>query len=130
MFGISGDQIVSLVIFHLDASDIEGSCGLADQAKLWAQISWSFGPMRLIFRIEIIAEGFSGMIKNDGEVRWLFIAARFTEQLPQHIAKTLHSANGQAVALACKGWQGVIGAEDIARSINQIDMITLLQGGL
>ena len=85
--------------------------------------------MGFVVGIKIIAKSFAGVIKDHRQMRWLFIAARFTEKLPQHIAKALNGTHGQAVALAGKRREGMIGAENIARTINQIEMVTLLKCG-
>ena len=127
---IGGDQIVGLVIILLDAGDVEGARRLADQAELRPQIGRRLGPLRLVLVVYVIAEGFPRFVEDHAKMRRL---CRFhlAHQLPQHGAEALHGLDGQAVALAAERRQGVIGAENIARSVNEIEMIAGLElGGL
>jgi hypothetical protein len=55
-------------------------------------------------------------------------ALHILEQLPQHVAIARHRADGQAIGFAGQRRQSVIGAEQIARAINQVEMIPLFEG--
>ena len=49
------------------------------------------------------------------------------EQLPQHVAEAEHGIDLQAVGFAGERRQRVIGAEDVARAVDQEDVVALLQ---
>ena len=83
--------------------------------------------MGLVFRIDIIAEGLRRLVEDHRKMRGLLVGAGFLEQLPQHVAEALDGANRQPVALAGQWRQRVIGAENIARTINEIEMVTGLE---
>ena len=126
---IGGDEVVGLVVLLLDAGDVEGTGGLADQAELRAEIGGRVWPLGLVLRVDVVAERLGGMIEDDGEMGGLLAGVRFLQELPQHVAEALHGADGKPVRLARQGREGVIGAENIPRSINQVEMVAGLQGG-
>ncbi|MNT04226.1 hypothetical protein D3C72_1387960 [compost metagenome] len=55
--GISGDDIISLEAFRLDAGKVEGARRLADQAELRNQILRRRGAIGLVEIIKLVAEG-------------------------------------------------------------------------
>ena len=126
---IGGDQIIRLVIRLLDAGDVEGTGGLADQPELRAQICRGLRPLRLVLRVDLVAERLRGMIEDHREVGGLLARLRLLQQLPQHVAEALHGADGQAVGLACQGRERVVGAENIPRTIDEVEMVAGFQGG-
>ena len=126
--GVGGDQIIRLVILLLDAGDVEGAGGLADQAELRAEIGRGLRPLGLVLRVDVVAEGLRRMIEDDGQMRGLLAGVRLFQQLPQHVAEALHGADGQAVRLARQRRERVIGAENIPRSIDEVEMVAGLQG--
>ncbi len=54
------------------------------------------------------------MIENHRKMGRPIFTLGLLQELPQHIAKSLDGTHGQAVALAGKWRQGMIGAENIA----------------
>ena len=60
-------------------------------------------------------------------MRRRFLRAHIIEQLHQHIAKPRHRADRQAVRFSGQRWQGMIGAKNIARPVNEIEVIILAQ---
>ena len=124
---ISGDEIIRLEVGHLDASDPEGACGVAHQRKLWDQIFRRIGTVRLVLRIDLVAERGLAGIEDHGEMRRRFGAFHVFQQLPQHVAVAGDGAGRQAVGFAGQRRQGVIGTEEITRSVDQVEMIALLE---
>jgi hypothetical protein len=55
--------------------------------------------------------------------------ARIDQQLPQHVAEPAHRPHRQLVALPRQGRQRMERPEDIARAIDEKEMITFLHGG-
>lgn len=51
--------------------------------------------------------------------------AGFLQQLPQHVAKSRNRTNWQAIGLARQWRQGVIGAENVGRAVDEIEMVAL-----
>ena len=125
---IGGDQVIGLVIRLLHTGDVEGAGGLADQAELRAEIGRRLRPLRLVLRVDVVAERFRGMIEDHREVGGLLAGLGFLQQLPQHVAEALHGADGQAIGLARERRQRVVGAENIPRAIDEIEMVAGLQG--
>ena len=62
--------------------------------------------------------------------RWVGSSVRLhlAQQLPQHVAEAEHGVDLQAVRLAGERRQRVIGAEDVARAVDQEDVVALLEG--
>ena len=128
--GIGGDQIIRLVIRLLDAGDVEGAGGLADQPELRAEVRRRLRPLRLVLRIDVVAERLGGMIEDHREVGRLLAGLRLLQQLPQHVAEALHGADGQPVGLARQGRERVVGTENIPRTIDEVEMVAGLQGSV
>ena len=62
MPGIGGDQVVGLIARHLDAGDAEGAGGIAHQGKLRDQVFRRRRAVRLVFLVDLVAEGlFAGV---------------------------------------------------------------------
>ena len=125
--GISRNQVIRLVVRLLDAGDVEGAGGLADQPELRAEICRSLRPVGLVFRVDVIAERLRRMIEDDGEMGGLVPGIGLFQELPQHVAEALNGAHRQAVRLARQGRERMIGAEDIAGAIDEIEMVPGLQ---
>ena len=124
---IGGDEVVRLEIRHLHACDPEGARGVAHQRKLRDQIFRRIGTVRLVLRIDLVAERGLAGIEDHGEMRRRFGAFHVLQELPQHVAVAGDGACGQAVGFAGQRRQRVIGAEEIARSVDQVEMIALLE---
>ncbi len=56
--------------------------------------------------------------------------ARVTQQLPQHVAKSRHGIHGQTIGFAVERRNGVEGAENEARAIDEEEMITIFHAGM
>ena len=61
---IGGDQIVGFEAAHFDARQIEGARGVADQRKLRDEVFRRRRAMRLVFGIELVAEGDLGSCRR------------------------------------------------------------------
>ncbi len=85
--------------------------------------------MRLVAVIEFVAEGLGPGVEDDGDVRGRVVAAVLLDQLVQHVAVAGDRADRQAVRLARQGRQAVIGAEDIARAVDQHQAVSGFGGG-
>ena len=110
---ISGDQVVGLIAFHFDTGDAESARRVTHQGKLRNQIFRRRRTMRLVFLVELIAEGFLAGVENHCQMGRR-VGLHVLQQLPQHVAVARHRAGGQAVRFAGERRQGVIGPEQIA----------------
>ncbi len=128
--GVGGDQVIRLIPLLLNGRHAKRARCLTDQAKLWAQIFWRRWAVSFVFRVEIVAERFAGLIENHGEVGWLitgFFGGAFLHHLPKHVAEAGNRANGQSVGLASKRRQRMICAENEGRAIDQDEVIVLCE---
>src|SRR5690606_38020316 len=69
------------------------------------------------------------IVEDDGQMgRPVAIgaAARIAEQLPQHVAETSQCANRQAVRLARQRRQRMVGTEDVAGAVDEIEVVATL----
>ena len=126
--GVGGDDVVGLESGLLQAGDVEGAHRLADQRELRDQIARDVRPLRLVFGIEIGAEGLFRLVEHHREVRRPLLRLHVVEQLPQHVAEAEHGVDLQAVRLAGERRQRVVGAEDVARAVDQEDVVALFEG--
>ena len=128
---IGGDQIVGLEAFHLDAGQVEGARRLADQPELRDQILRRRRAIGLVFGVEVVAEGFGGIVENHREMRRRHPhrgVARILQQLPHHVAETQHGADRQPVGFAVERRQRMVGAEDVAGAVDEEQMVALFHG--
>ena len=114
--GVGGDQVVGLVPLHLQARHVEGARRLADEGELGHQIFGRVWPVGLVIGIDVVAESPPRGVENDGEV----IGLGVLQQLHQHGAEAEHRVGRRAVAPVHRR-QRVIGAENVARSVDQKD---------
>ena len=99
-------------MFH--ARDTKSIRRVADQAKLRHQFWRRVRAMRLVFGINLIAKRIAPGIKHHCDM-----ARGMTQQeLRQHIREAKHRIHRRTI-WPRHGRQGVIGAEDIARTIHQ-----------
>ena len=126
--GIGRDQVVGLEAALLEAGQIEGAHRLADQRKLRDQIVRRRRPVRLVVGIELVAERDFGLVEDDGQMGRPVVRRHVAQQLPQHVAEAEHGVDLQAVGFAVQRRQRVIGAENIAGTVDQKDVVALLQG--
>ena len=128
VLGVGGDQVVRLEAQLLDAGDVEGPHCLADQRELGNELFRRGRTMRLVVLIDLVAKGLLAGIEDDGEVRRPAPLARILQQLPQHGTEAVHGAHGQSVRGARQRRQGVEGAKDVARAVDQIDVAAFDDG--
>ena len=125
--GVSGDQIVSLKTLFFHAGDAESASGIAHQRELRDQIFRRFGAVGFVFGIKRVAEGDLARVEDNRDMTGLFTVLAVFQQFPQHVAITGDRAGRQTVGFAAERGQRVIGAKEITRAIDQIEMIALLQ---
>ena len=101
------------------ASRISGNCGIRS--------SGMSGRCALYSRIEIGAEGLLRLVEHHGEMGRPLLRLHVVEQLPQHVAEAEHGVDLQAVRLAGERRQRVVGAEDVARAVDQEDVVALFE---
>ena len=124
---IGRDQVVGLVAGLFEAGNIEGVHGVADQRKLRNEIVRRRVAVGLVFGIHFRAEGLFGLVEHDGQMCRPLFRLHVAQQLPQHVAEAEHGIDLQAVGLAGERRQRVIGAEDVARSVHQKDVVAFLE---
>ena len=128
--GISGDQVVGFEALHLDRVGGEGERGLAHQRELRHEFFRRRRALRLVERVDLVAEAAAGGIEDAGEMGWAVLALQVFQQLEQHVAKAGHGADRQAVRGACQRGQGMEGAEDVGAGIDQIEMALRVDGSV
>ena len=126
--GIGRDQVVGLIAVLFDGGDVEGFDRIADQRELRDEFFGRRRTLRFVFVVDLVAKGFASGIENDGDVGWRFRRLALAQQLPQHGAKAVHRADRQSVGRPRQRRQRVEGAEDVARSVNQIDVAAFDDG--
>ncbi len=126
--GVGGDEVVGLVAALLEAGDVEGLDGLADERELGNELLGRRRAVRLVVLVDLVAERLLAVVEYDGEVRGPARPPGVLQQLPQHGAKAVHGADGQAVGGARQGRQRMEGAEDVARAVDEVDVAALDDG--
>ena len=101
------------------ASRISGNCGIRS--------SGASRPVRLVFGIDLGAEGLFRLVEHHREMRRLLVRLHLGQQLPQHVAEAEHGIDLQAVGFAGERRQRVIGAEDVAGAVDQEDVVARLE---
>ncbi len=127
---IGGDEIVGLEALHLECGLAKGDGGAAHQRELGDQVLGRIGTLRLVLVVEIVAKGMRAGVEYAGEVCRLVPRLEVLQHLPQHVAEARNRADGQAVRLARQLRQGVVGAEDKAGRIDQIDVARRVDGAV
>ena len=122
---IGRDQVVGLEAALLQAGQVEGAHGFADQRELRDQIVRRRRPVRLVLGVELVAEGDFRLVEHDGQMRRPVVRRHVAQQLPQHVAEAEHGVDLQPVGLAVQRRQRVIGAEDVAGTVDQEDVVAL-----
>ena len=84
--------------------------------------------MRLVVRIELVAEGHLGLVEDHGKMGWLHAGGGILQQLPQHVAEAGDGADLKPVGLPRQRRQRMKGAIDIAGAVDQKDMVARLHG--
>ncbi len=83
------------------------------------------GPVGLVAVEQIAPEGLGRIVEDHGDMGRRRKLARLAQELPQHGAEAVHRADRQPVGGPRQRRQRVIGAEDVARSVDQIDVVAL-----
>ena len=86
------------------------------------QILWCFRPVGLVMLIEIVAETGAGLVEHHRHMGRAIGLVEFVGQLPQHRCIAIDRANGFAAHIGQRR-QTVIGAENIGRAVNEIEVI-------
>ena len=124
---VGRDQVVGLVAGLLQARNIEGAHRLADQRELRNEVVGRRRPMRLVFLVHLGAEGFFRLVEHHREMGRPLVRLHLVEQLPQHVAEAVDGVDLHAVRRARLEPDRVIGAEDVAGTVDQEDVVALLE---
>ena len=65
---IGRDQVVGLEAGLLEARQVEGAHGVADQPELRNEVGGRIRPVRLVVGIELVAEGMFRLVEHHGEM--------------------------------------------------------------
>ena len=120
--GVAGDDVVGFKALLLDAGQGEGARRIADHRKLRDQILGRGRAVRLILVVHVVAEGVRPLVQDHRQMRRPLGLTQFFGQLPQHRRIAIDRANGLAMPVGERG-KLVIGAENIARAVDEIEMI-------
>ena len=122
--GVGRDQVVGFEPVHVDGRHVERFGRLAHQFELRDQVVGCRWAVRLVFGVDVIAEGLARAVEDDGDE----IGLRVLDQLHQHLGEPEHRVGRRAVGRRHRR-QRVIGAEDEARAVDQKDMFALIGHG-
>ena len=122
LHGVGGDDVVGLEAAMLDAGQVEGAGGVADQAELRDEVVGRRRAVLLVLGVEGVAEGDLGLVEDDGDVGGRVGPLRLLQHLPDHVGEAGDGADRQAVGLAGERRQGVVGAEDETRAVDQVQV--------
>ena len=125
---VGRDQVVGLEAGLLQAGDVEGVHRLADQRELRDQIVRRRPAGAPCIRDRNRCGRSSPTCRTpprDASARSSGFMS--LQQLPQHVAEAEHGVDLQAVGLAGQRRQRVVGAEDVARAVDQEDVVALFQ---
>ena len=101
--------------------------GFADEGELGFEVGRGLVAVGFIVGVHVIAECVGAFVEHTREMGRAVGAFKLFEQLPEHVAKTRHSAHGQSVRFARQRRQRVIGAENIGRGIYQIEVAVFVK---
>ena len=124
---IGRDQVVGLEAVLLQARKIEGLHGFAHIFELRPQIVGRIGPVRLVVGIHFGAEGLLRLVEHHRQMGRPLLGLHIAQELPQHVAEAEHRIELEPVGLAVDRRQRVIGAENVAGTVDQKDVIAFLQ---
>ena len=114
--GIGGDQVVGLETGEFDGRQSEGPRGVAHQRELRHEGFRRFRAVGLVVGVDVVAEGDTGGIEQDGDAVPFPGAGEFVD----HVAEAEHGV-GRRPVRAVEGRQRVKGAEDEPRAVDQTD---------
>jgi hypothetical protein len=121
---VGRDQIVGLVALELADRDVEGARGLADQRELRDQVFRRLRPVGLVLVVDLVAEGGAAGIEDHRDM----IDLGIVEMLHEHAAEAVDRVDRRAVRPRHRR-QRVIGAEQVARAVDQIEVLQGLAAG-
>src|SRR6185437_15287612 len=124
-FRVGGDEIVRLEAILLEAGNIECLHRIADEGELRNKLFRQRRPVGLVLGVDLVAEGLLAGVKNHREVGWTARLSRILQELPQHRTEAMHGAHWQSVRGTRQWRQGMERAENVARTVDQIDVATL-----
>jgi len=115
--GIGGDDVVGLEGLALDAGQVHGPHGVADERELRHQVLGRRRAVGLVLRVDVAAEGLAGGVEDDRDVAGVSLV----QQLQQHGGEALHGVDRRAVGPRQRR-QGMVGAEDEPGAVDQKEM--------
>ena len=124
---IGRDQVVGLEAVLLEARQIERLHRFADELELRLEIVGRIGPVRLVVRIHVGAERLLRLVEDDREMGRPLLRLQIAQKLPQHVAEAEHGIELQPVRFAVDRRQRVIGAKNVAGTVDQKDVVAFLQ---
>ena len=124
---IGRDQVVGLEAVLLEARQIERLHRLADELELRLEIVGRIGPVRLVVRIHGGAERLLRLVEDDRQMGRPLLRLEIAQKLPQHVAEAEHGIELQPVRFAVDRRQRVIGAKNVAGTVDQKDVVAFLQ---
>ena len=116
------DDVVGLVAFHLLAGDVEGDGRFARERDLRAQIFGHLVPVRLVLVVHIVAERVAALVEHHRHMGRRVGAGVVLDIPLEHVAEPADRPDGQPVGLARQRRQRVVGAEDIGRAVDEVQM--------
>ena len=119
---IGGDEVVRLEPLLLDAGEAEGPGRVADQRELRHQVLGRRGAVGLVLVVEVVAERGPGLVEDHREVSRPVGLVEVLGELPQHRGVAIDRAHRHALRVGERG-QAVIGAEDVGRAVDQVEML-------
>ena len=105
----------------LDARDREGARGDADQRELRDQVLGRRRPVRLVLVVHLVAVRLLRRVEDHRHVRRPVGLVEAVGELPQHRRIAIDRARRLAVPVRQRR-QPVIGAEDVARPVDEIEV--------
>ncbi len=127
---VGGDEVVRLEIVFLDAGQAEGPRRVANQRKLGDEVLRRRRAVRLVLIVKGIAERSAALVQDHGQMRRAVRLVEVIGQLPQHGGIAIDRTDRDAAGIRERG-QAMVGAEDIGRSIDQIEVLPRFHfGGL
>ena len=126
--GIGCDHVVRFDVRFFNARQAEGARCVSNQRELWHQIFRRVGPIGLVLVVKIVAETVARLVEYHREMRRAVGFMKIIGQLPQHGGVTVNSANRRAFRVGQRG-KAMVGAEDIGRAVNEVEMWFVTHGG-
>ena len=120
--GIASNDVVGFKPLGLDTRQRERPRRITDHRELGNKVFGRRRTLCFIFVVEIVAEGFRRFVEDDRHMRRpVGFVQRFGE-FPQHRGVAVNRADRFAANIGQRR-QAVIGAEDIARAVDKIEVV-------